>query len=144
MRPDKSSEGPRLCAIAFACAWVHGRHTHTPGFTRMAARICLSKHSPLSGSEVGPMGAVSPESLAAQNGLHCALCAGGDLGLQTDQSAGRWWGWKVWKSRAETRRAGMKTDGDANWQGCRGDAGRWIDWSLIKFVSMCIKSKVHY
>lgn len=62
---------------------------HAQRFSHMAARICLSKHSPLSGSEVGPMGAVSPESLATQNRLHCAFCVEGDLGLQTDQSAGR-------------------------------------------------------
>jgi len=41
---------------------------HTLAFTRMAARICLSKHSPLSGSEVGPMRAVSPKSLLSRIG----------------------------------------------------------------------------
>lgn len=50
----------------------------------MLARICLSKHSPLSGSEVGSMGAASPESLVGQNRVHCAHYAGRDLGLQTD------------------------------------------------------------
>lgn len=90
-----------------ACAFRN--NTHTSFFTHMAARICLSKHSPLSGSEVGPMGALSPESLAIQNRLHCAFCAEGDLSLQTNQSAGRWWGWKVWKrpDRLAWKQTGM-------------------------------------
>lgn len=91
---------------------MNAQHTNWFSHVRLV-RICLSKHSPLSGSEVGPMGAVRSESLAGQNRLHCTLCAGGDLGLQTDQSAGRWWGWKVWRSQADTQQAGMKTDREA-------------------------------
>lgn len=142
MPPDKPSQGLRVCVSVFVhpCAGRRRTQTHTHRFfTCLATRICLSKHSPLSGNEVGPMGAISPESLVTQNRLHCALCTGGDLGLQTDQSAGRWCGWKVWKRWAETRRTGMKTERDASWQ----ELAYWPLLNVLlesKLPSICILS----
>lgn len=70
---------------------VGGRHTHRFSHAWPLESVCPSTllYQEMTEMMVGPMGAISPESLATQNRLHCALCTRGDLGLQTDQSAGR-------------------------------------------------------
>lgn len=72
-----------VCFSLCECAFMDNTHTriYLLVFTRMVTRICLSKHSRLSGSELGLMGAISPGSLAGQNGPHCDLCAERDSGL---------------------------------------------------------------
>lgn len=70
---------------------VGGQHTHQFSHAWPLESVCPSTlfYQEMTEMMVGPMGVISPESLATQNRLHCALCTGGDLGLQTDQSAGR-------------------------------------------------------
>lgn len=64
---------------------VGGRRTHRFSHAWPLESVCPSTlpYQEMTEMMVGPTGAISPESLATQNGLHCALCTGGDLGLQT-------------------------------------------------------------
>lgn len=76
--PDKVPRRARGCGFIFVWMCIHEPATHTPMFTCTVATICLPKHPPLSGSEPGSTGAVSPGSLVTPNRLYCdLLCSKG-------------------------------------------------------------------
>lgn len=81
MSPDNSSQGPTgVCECVWVCArmCVGSWATHTLVFTCVAARMCLSKHSPPSGSEVGPDGSSKSRELSNPEWASlCPLCKRG-------------------------------------------------------------------